>query len=101
VWDVRKPGAPTALLLGHSYPVRKLAFSPHAAPLLLSCSYDMTVRLWDTAAAEDPLVRVWGHHTEFAVGVDWDVLQEGGAASCGWDGSVHVWNYRGSAAQGQ
>ena len=47
VWDVRKPNAPTKVLLGHTYPVRKVAFSPHAAGLLLSCSYDMTVRLLD------------------------------------------------------
>ena len=95
VWDVRNPSAPTAVLLGHSYPVRKLAFSPHVEPLLLSCSYDMTVRLWDVAAGEDPLINVWQHHSEFAVGVDWDVLSEGMVASCGWDATVRVWHRNG------
>lgn len=92
---MRNPAKPTAVLLGHSYPVRKLAFSPHAEPLLLSTSYDMTVRLWDIAAAEDPLLNVWSHHAEFAVGVDWDVLAEGGIASCGWDACVYAWHMRG------
>ena len=35
----------------------------------------MQVRLWDIAAPEDPLLNVWSQHSEFAVGVDWDVLQ--------------------------
>ena len=37
----------------------------------------MTVRLWDWAAPEDALVRVWDHHSEFAVGLDWSTLAEG------------------------
>jgi WD40 repeat protein len=45
-------------------------FSPHAETVLASCSYDMTVRLWDFAAPEDALLRVWDQHTEFAVGLD-------------------------------
>ena len=39
-----------------SYAVRRLTFSPHAEHLLASCSYDMTVKLWDTSA---PQVRAW------------------------------------------
>jgi peroxin-7 len=95
VWDVRKPAAPTGVLLGHAYPVRHLCFSPHQQTMLLSCSYDMTVRMWDVATSADPLMRVWDHHVEFAVGVDWDVLSEGIVASCGWDACVYTWHCQG------
>ena len=44
------PERELAVLLGHAYAVRRVAFSPHAQTLLASCSYDMTVRLWDYAA---------------------------------------------------
>lgn len=92
VWDVRSPNAPLTTLLGHTYPVRKVVFSPHAETLLASCSYDMTVRLWDVAAPEDALLNVWDHHSEFAVGLDWDVLTEGMLASGSWDTCVHTWH---------
>lgn len=79
------------MLAGHSYAVRRVAFSPHAETVLASSSYDMTVRLWDIAAPEEALIRVWDHHTEFAVGLDWSSLSEGLIASCGWDGMTWVW----------
>ena len=94
-WDVRNPSTPLRLLHGHTYPVRKICFSPHAESLLLSCSYDMSVRLWDIAAPQDPQVRVWSHHQEFAVGIDWDVLNQGIIASCGWDACMHMWHQDG------
>ena len=92
IWDVRAPNEPLTTLLGHSYPVRKLAFSPHSETLLASASYDMTVRMWDIAAPEDALLAVWDHHTEFVQGLDWDVLVEGMLASCSWDASVYTWH---------
>ena len=99
VWDVRRPAAPLAVLRGHTYAVRRVAWSPHHAATLASCSYDMTVRLWDTSAGgpggEDAGVRVWDHHTEFAVGLDWSALVEGRLASAGWDGAVWAWDARG------
>lgn len=166
VWDVRMPGQEVATLLGHSYAVRRVLFSPHVetlvascrqaaagvwcgggrlaaggcwlllllaaaaavgpsnlshntdlslehnasyassidpAPLLcwlagwphIACSYDMTVRLWDYAAPEHALVRVWDHHSEFAVGLDWSSLVEGLLASCGWDEMTYCWHMDG------
>lgn len=92
VWDVRAPARPVAVLAGHGYAVRRVLFSPHAETLLASCSYDMTVRLWDFAAPEEAALRVWDHHTEFAVGLDWSPLSEGLLASCGWDGMTWVWH---------
>lgn len=95
VWDVRSPNTPLRVLRGHTYPIRRLAFSPHSETLLLSASYDMTVRLWNTSAPSDPLLNVWNHHAEFAVGIDWDVLSEGMIASCGWDACIATWHQQG------
>jgi len=92
VWDVRQPQNELAVLRGHSYAVRRVVFSPHAETVLASCAYDMTVRLWDFAAPENAMLRVWDHHSEFAVGLDFSSLQDGMLASCGWDGMAFCWH---------
>lgn len=92
VWDIRMPQRELAVLFGHGYAVRRVLFSPHAETVLASCSYDMTVRLWDFSAPEDAQLRVWDHHTEFAVGLDFSTLVEGLVASSGWDEMTYVWN---------
>ena len=92
VWDIRQPGVPIRVMPGHSYAVRKVICSPHAGNLVASCSYDMTVCFWDIKAPGEPLLQRWAHHTEFAVGLDLSVLQEGMWASTGWDELVYVWN---------
>lgn len=95
VWDLRQPRVEVAQLLGHSYAVRRVLFSPHAPDVLASCSYDMSVRLWRYGAPEDALLRCWQHHSEFAVGLDLSVLREGLMASTGWDDLVAVWDQSG------
>ncbi|PPD77511.1 hypothetical protein GOBAR_DD25575 [Gossypium barbadense] len=84
IWDVRNYRVPVSVLNGHGYAVRKIKFSPHRRNLIVSCSYDMTVCLWDFMI-EDALVGRYDHHTEFAVGVDLSVLVDGLMASTGWD----------------
>jgi peroxin-7 len=98
-FDIRNPSGPVQLLQGHEYAVRKVAWSPHAADLLLSASYDMTVRVWSDGGAEGkmgPMPRElgrMGRHTEFVMGVDWCLFgAEGWAASCGWDERVCVFD---------
>ncbi|XP_008225331.1 PREDICTED: peroxisome biogenesis protein 7 [Prunus mume] len=92
VWDVRSIRVPISVLNGHSYAVRKIKFSPHRQSLMMSCSYDMSVCLWDYMV-EDALVARYDHHTEFAVGVDMSVLVEGLLASTGWDELAYVWQH--------
>ncbi|KAH8160079.1 hypothetical protein CIB48_g8168 [Xylaria polymorpha] len=81
-FDIRNPTAgPASIMMGHDYAVRRLAWSPHAADILLSASYDMTVRLWtdgstmatDQSSPVKPGLQlgIMNRHTEFVTGVDW------------------------------
>ncbi|KAI4191222.1 MAG: hypothetical protein L6R41_000269 [Letrouitia leprolyta] len=46
-FDIRSPAqGPVAVLPGHEYAVRKVAWSPHVSDVVLSASYDMTCRVW-------------------------------------------------------
>ncbi|KAG9259279.1 peroxisome targeting signal type 2 receptor [Emericellopsis atlantica] len=103
-FDIRSPTAgPLSLMQGHEYAVRRLAWSPHARDVLISASYDMTVRLWhDNAGPPQDLalgprlgqqMGVMNRHTEFVTGVDWCLFGMGGwVASVGWDERVLLWD---------
>lgn len=106
VIDLRNPKAgPIAALPGHEYAVRKLAWSPHFADILLSGSYDMTVRLWTdgTALGVNAMKSAGGsrqigqmdRHTEFVTAVDWCIHGEAGwVVTAGWDERVAIWDAR-------
>lgn len=102
-FDIRNPNAgPVSLLQGHDYAVRRLSWSPHASDVLISASYDMTVRLWNDGSMQPqpaPGARagvqmgVMNRHTEFVTGVDWCLFGVGGwVASVGWDERVLLWD---------
>ncbi|OAA81517.1 peroxisomal targeting signal 2 receptor [Akanthomyces lecanii RCEF 1005] len=106
-FDIRNPnGGPLCLMQGHEYAVRKLAWSPHASDILISASYDMTVRLWNDGSTQGPVVAgpsngarvgqqmgIMNRHTEFVTGVDWCLFGVGGwVASVGWDERVLLWD---------
>ncbi|KAG0124135.1 WD40-repeat-containing domain protein [Tuber indicum] len=110
-FDVRFPNnGPLAELLGHEYAVRRIAWSPHWGDVLISASYDMTVRVWSDGSSNNTAPGVGGvgglpgggrgrmmgvmdRHTEFCAGVDWCLFGgEGWAASVGWDEAVWVWD---------
>ncbi|KAG5997853.1 hypothetical protein E4U52_002716 [Claviceps spartinae] len=102
-FDIRSPnGDPLSVMPGHEYAIRRLAWSPHASDVLISGSYDMTVRLWRDAAAPSMPVAgakpghqlgVMNRHTEFVTGVDWCLFGAGGwVASVGWDQRVLLWD---------
>lgn len=51
-FDIRSPNqGPLAILPGHDYAIRKIAWSPHLSDVLLSASYDMTCRVWTDGIA--------------------------------------------------
>ena len=52
---------------------------------------DMSFNLWDTEQ-EEALVQQCEHHTEFVVGLDFNIFVEGQVASCAWDESLCVWH---------
>ncbi|KAI1327147.1 WD repeat domain-containing protein [Xylariaceae sp. FL0255] len=104
-FDIRNPTAgPSSIMMGHDYAVRRLAWSPHAADILLSASYDMTVRLWtdgSTMATDNNVspvkpglqLGVMNRHTEFVTGVDWCLFGVGGwVATVGWDERLLLWD---------
>jgi peroxin-7 len=104
VFDIRNPtGGPVSVMAGHDYAVRRLAWSPHASDILISASYDMTVRLWNdnSSLPPDPTLPlrpgtqlgVMNRHTEFVTGVDWCLFGAGGwVATVGWDERVLLWD---------
>ena len=51
----------------------------------------MSLMLWDFMQ-ENPLLHRFEHHTEFVVGLDFNIFIEGQLASCSWDEKVFVWN---------
>jgi peroxin-7 len=103
-FDIRNPtGGPTSIMMGHEYAVRRLAWSPHASDILISASYDMTVRVWtdgSTMAQEgsSPVkpgmqLGIMNRHTEFVTGVDWCLFGVGGwVATVGWDERLLLWD---------
>lgn len=96
-FDIRQSKAPLQCLQGHSFAVRRLAWSPHLPDLLMSASYDMTCRIWSDGGGQSVGRELgsMGAHTEFATGVDWCLFgNEGWAASCGWDARVCVFDVR-------
>lgn len=109
-FDIRNPRAgPVAVLRGHEYAIRRLAWSPHLSDVLLSGSYDMTARVWSDGSAMGHPSRpealgpeAWGDeigrlddHTEFVTGVDWCLFgNRGWAATTAWDERVRVFDVR-------
>lgn len=109
VFDLRNDRAPVSIMEGHEYAVRGLAYSPHLSDVLMSASYDMSVRVWadgmlDSGPGSEVLQGepLRGHlmgrfdrHTEFCTGVDWCMFgNQGWAASTAWDGRVCVFDVK-------
>lgn len=96
--------SPLNKLVGHDFAVRKATWSPHASDTLLSCSYDMTCKVWKDYTDDrarflnsirikhgQALVNNFNRHREFVMGCDWSLWGAGFAASTGWDEMVYVW----------
>ncbi|KAJ3391007.1 peroxisomal targeting signal 2 receptor [Entophlyctis sp. JEL0112] len=93
VWDIRNTTKEMALLSGHDYAVRRVKCSPHSGTVVGSTSYDMTMRLWDFSRPSGTgLLHVYDAHTEFVLGLDFNLFVPGQIATCAWDESLHVMN---------
>ena len=90
-WDLRRPGRPTSTLLGHEYAIRRLKCSPHDGRIVASVSYDMSVIVWNIG--DGSIVSRGDHHSEFVLGVDFDLFQPGVIASCSWDQHACVYDF--------
>ena len=91
VWDRRQPSRELVCLEGHEFAVRRVKWSPHKPNVLASAAYDMSVRFWDTKAPPGQnMMDVHDAHTEFVLGVDFNLYVEGQVATCAWDETVHV-----------
>ncbi|KAI8799388.1 WD40-repeat-containing domain protein [Cladochytrium replicatum] len=100
VFDWRFPQREVLWIQGaHEFAVRRIKCSPHNGGLVASASYDMSVRFWDISKVSSPVAGVppggqlrFNHsdHTEFALGVDFNLYVPGQVATCAWDEQVHV-----------
>ncbi len=54
----------------------------------------MTLKVWNLDALDDPLQDTFEHHTEFVIGLDFNLFVEGQLASCSWDECVEVFNHQ-------
>ncbi|KAL2081932.1 hypothetical protein ACEWY4_021750 [Coilia grayii] len=91
VWDLRNIRQPVTKLLGHSYAIRRVKFSPFHHTILASCSYDFTVRFWDFSKTE-PLLETLEHHSEFVCGLDFNLHVPNQVVDCSWDETVKIYS---------
>ena len=91
VWDLRSTTEePIMMLTTHTLPVRRVKFSPYHANILASASYDMSTLIWD--CNKQQVVNRFDNHSEFVVGLDFSMFEEGKLASASWDKSVAVFS---------
>uniref|UniRef100_A0A7N5ZUR0 Peroxin-7 n=1 Tax=Anabas testudineus TaxID=64144 RepID=A0A7N5ZUR0_ANATE len=90
VWDLRNVRQPVNRLLGHTYAVRRVKFSPFSKTVLASCSYDFTVRFWDYSRNQ-PLLDTVEHHSEFVCGLDLNLHIPNQVVDCSWDETVKIY----------
>ena len=68
--------------------MRRIKFSPYHANVLASTYYDMSVIVWDCNSQRS--MNRFNQHTEFVVGLDFSMHQEGVLATASWDKSVSI-----------
>jgi len=91
MWDLRNPVRPITELFGHEYAVRRVKCSPHNQDIIASVSYDRSYCLWNISLPGDPLVERSEHHSEFVLGLDFNLFIENLIATCAWDNLCAVW----------
>lgn len=92
VWDFRSPHVPVQHLAGHEYAIRRLKCSPHSEHIVASVSYDMSLCLWNTMQQPNSLAMRVEHHSEFVLGLDFNLFRPGEIVTCSWDEHVCVFD---------
>ncbi|CAH1777231.1 unnamed protein product [Owenia fusiformis] len=82
---------PDQILSGHTEKVYCIRYHPLAKYLLASASYDMTVRLWDTAELEE-MIQLTGH-TDSIFCLSWSTSGDKLATACK-DGKLRIYQPR-------
>ncbi|KAI3359223.1 hypothetical protein L3Q82_002748 [Scortum barcoo] len=101
VWKVPERGLketltePEFILQGHTEKIYSIKFHPLASGLLVSSSYDLTVRLWNLESKEQ--VKVLTGHQEQIFGMAWSPDGKLLATVCK-DGKVRIYDPRKSTA---
>ncbi|XP_047213086.1 coronin-7-like isoform X2 [Girardinichthys multiradiatus] len=101
VWQVPKGGLketltePKLVLQGHTEKIYSIKFHPLASGVLVSSSYDLTVRLWNLESGEQ--VKVLTGHQDQVFGIAWSPDGKLLATVCK-DGKVRVYDPRNSTA---
>ena len=89
LWDPRSPGNHLGTIQGHANGVNKVRFNAKDGNMLLSCSKDNTIKLWDTRTLG--LLAVYHGHTKEPTAVEWHPHHTNLFASCGLDGTLAYW----------
>lgn len=101
VWQVPEGGLketltePELILQGHTEKIYSIKFHPLASGLLVSSSYDLSVRLWDLDSGEQ--VKVLTGHEDQVFGMAWSPDGKLLATVCK-DGKVRIYDPRKSPA---
>ncbi|XP_028412817.1 peroxisomal targeting signal 2 receptor-like [Dendronephthya gigantea] len=91
IWDIRNTMQSIQILDCHLYAVRRVKCSPHNQSKLVSVSYDLTTRTWDYLKSNHPQETIQ-HHTEFVVGIDFNLHKASEIADCSWDEQINVYS---------
>ncbi|MCJ8739482.1 hypothetical protein PDJAM_G00047780, partial [Pangasius djambal] len=97
VWKIPEGGLvetltePECVLQGHTEKIYSIKFHPHASGLVVSSSYDMTVRLWDLETGRE--VKKLSGHQDQIFGMAWSPNGKFLATVCK-DGKVRLFDPR-------
>lgn len=89
LFDISMPTTPLQVLRGHRRAARRLRWSPFSRDMIVSCGYDMTLRVWNTASLY-PLVATDESYPEFVCGLDLSQRTDGLMAVGCWDSSLRT-----------
>ena len=84
--------------VGHTASVEDIAWSPTEANVLMSCSVDKTVRVWDTRCTERSMISVEAHATDVNV-MSWNPTVSYLVVSGADDGTFKIWDLRNLKAE--